>query len=257
MEQQAKRRRLLVTAGLCVLALFLLFPVKTLSARYFHSRALSIMKAEPVAEGPTEDIEMNLRQYQDAIKLLERAAVLEPSCAEYWKTQADLHLRLGNWLQVLESMGASLPAGAPRSAESFQKAEAALHEAIKLEPTNADYHFALAVVHDAVDSLSGRSEKELDRAIKAYPVNASLRYAVAIQHLTHGRPGQALEQATVLAKLAGTAESGPARAYLFSAFEIAWRATKDMQVVQGICPDEPKALQVLDEYMKWKGSGKN
>ena len=122
---------------------------------------------------------------------------------------------------------------------------------------NADHHFALAVLYDAVDSLSGRSEKELERATKAYPVNASLRYAVAVQHLMNGRAGQALEQAKVLAKLAGATESGPARSHLFSAFEIAWRATKDMQVVQGLCPDEPKALKVLDEYLKWKGSGKN
>jgi tetratricopeptide (TPR) repeat protein len=227
--------------------------VKTLSARYFHSRAQSIMKAGHVEEVTTEDIELTLHRYQDAIQSLEWAAMLESSWADHWKAKADLHLRLGSWLQVLESMGASLPDGAPRSAGSFQKAEAALHEAVKLEPTNADYHFALAVVYDAVDSLSGRSEKELDRAIKAYPVNAPLRYAVAVQHLTHGRPGQALEQATELAKLAGTAESGPARSHLFSAFEIAWRATKDMQVVQGLCPDEPKALKVLDEYLKWKG----
>jgi tetratricopeptide (TPR) repeat protein len=257
MELQAKRRRLFVTAGLCVTALLLMYPVKTLSSRYFHSRAVSIMKAGPVADGSTEYGEMTLRRYQDAIQSLERASALDPSRPDYRKAQADLHLRLANWMRILESMGEVLPSGAPTSAAVFQKAEAAFNEAIRLEPMNADHHFALAVLQDAVDSLSGRSEKELERAIKAYPVNASLRYAVAVQHLTHGRPGQALEQATVLAKLAGAAESGPARSQLFSAFEIAWRATKDMQVLQGLCPDQPKALLVLDEYMRRKGSGKN
>ena len=257
MEQQVKRQRLVVTAGLCVIALLLLYPVKTLSARYFHSHAVSIMKVRPVADGSAEYEEMTMRRYRDAIQSLERASALDPSRPDYRKAQADLNIHLGNWAQVLESIGLPLSEGAPRSAESFQKAEAALNEAIKLEPMNADNHFALAVLYDDVDSLSGRSEKELERATKAYPVNASLRYAVAVQHLMNGRAGQALEQATVLAKLAGAAESGPARSQLFSAFEIAWRATKDMQVVQGLCPDEPETLKVLDEYMKWKGSGKN
>ncbi len=257
MEQQTTGRRTLANAGLCILALLMLYPLGTLVAGYFHSRAVSVVRSGQAGEGIAEEVDVSLRRYEDAIRSMGRASAIEPYSPDHRTAAAELLLRLGKWVQVLESMDVPLPDGAPRSAETFKNAEAALQKAVSLEPTNADLHFLLAVLHDAVNPLSGRAEKELDRAINAYPASAPLRYAVAIQHLTNGRPGQALEQATALAKLAGTAESSTARGHLFSAFEIAWRATKDMQVVQGICPDEPKALKVLDEYLKWKGAAKS
>jgi tetratricopeptide (TPR) repeat protein len=228
-----------------------------LGGRYFYKQAASVLKAELPKDDPGQAAEMTLQRYRDALRTLERAAAFEPSRAAYWKAQADIHLRMGTWMKVLESMGETLPAGATPSAESFQKTESALQEAIKLDPVNADHHFALAALYDAMDNLSGKAEKELEVVIKAYPVNAERRNAVAVQHLLNGRPGQALEQATALARLVDAAEMGPAREHLFAAFEIAWRATKDVQVVQGLCPDEPKALKILDEYMKQKGLNKS
>lgn len=256
MEPQATGRRMLSNAGLCILALLILYPLGTLVGGFFHSRAVSVMRSGVAGEGAAEDATLSLRRYEDAIASMERATAVEPYKPDHRAAMAELLLRLGKWMQALESMDAQLPAGAPRSADTFEKAEAALQKAVSLEPTNPDLHLSLAVLHDAVNPLSGRAEKELDRAINAYPVNASLRYAVALQHLMNGRPGQALEQATVLARLAGGTGAAVNRSYLFSALEIAWRATKDMRVVQGICPDEPKALKVLDEYMRWKGAAK-
>jgi hypothetical protein len=256
MEQQTAQRRTLVNAGLCILAILILYPLGTLIAGYFHSRAVSVVKSSQAGEGIAEEVDVSLRRYEDAIRSMERASAIEPYSPDHRTAVAGLLLRFGKWMQVLESMDIQLSENAPRSTALFLKAEVALQEAVSLEPTNADLHFMLAVLHDAVNPLSGRAEKELDRAIIVYPVNSSLRYAIAIQHLMNGRPGQALEQATVLAKLAGGAGAAMNRPHLFSAFEIAWRATKDMQVVQGICPDEPKALKVLDEYLKWKGSGR-
>jgi hypothetical protein len=255
MEQQTIKRRLLANTGLCILALLILYPLGTLVAGYFHSEAVSIAKSGQAGEGIAEEVDVSLRRNEDAIRAMERASAVEPYSSDHRTAAAGMLLRLGKWLQVLESVDVEMPEGAPRSDTTFQKAEAMLREAVSFEPTNADLHFMLAILHDAVNPLSGRAEKELDRAIIVYPVNASLRYAVAVQHLMNGRPGQALEQATVLARLAGGAGPDINRARLFSAFEIAWRATKDMQVVQGICPDEPKALKVLDEYLKGKGSG--
>jgi tetratricopeptide (TPR) repeat protein len=226
----------------------LLYPVRTLIAGYFYYRAATVLKAPAPKNDPAKAAEQDLIQFLEAIPSLERASAFAPSRPDLWKAQADIHLRLGTWMSLLETMDSPLPPGAPPSAESFRKAEAALQKAIRLEPTNADHHFALAVLYDAMDNLSGRSEQEMDLAIRAYPVNAALRNAVAIQHLLAGRKGEALEHASVLARID---DSG---AYLMQAFEIAWRASDgDVQVVKGLATEAKDGEKAAVKFLASKG----
>ena len=232
-------------------ALLFLYPIRTLLAEYCQYRASSILRsrANRISVGVTEQ---SIPNYLTAIRSLEIASFVRGSKSGHQKAISELYLRIGIWTMAMETMNATIPEGLPSSKESYEKAEAALKKAIRLEPTNPDYHFALGALYDIVDKYSGLSGKELERAILAYPINTSLRYAVALQHLNAGRRGDALEHATALAGAVGDSFSF-SRSLLFKAFEIGWRATNDSQVVQGLSPDDPKALKVLQQYLKWKG----
>ena len=113
------------------------------------------------------------------------------------------------------------------------------------------------------------ADRELKRAADAYPASAPLRYALAMHYLLTGRKGDALEQARVLARIDDsyiTPESARkadimerqtpgylswlSRSYLYSALEIAWRVSKDPEVVKGIAPDTPDASQVVQLFME-------
>lgn len=248
-KKEIKTRWCLITA-LIVTAVLITFPVRSLLAGFYHYRTSSLLKAT----GNTgEEIEKYMRNHIPAMRSLDTAAWLLPSQSRYRKAQSELHLRMATWAKVIETVEEPLPPGLPPSTESFARAETALQSAIRLEPTNPDYHYALGVLYDIMNSHSGLSEQEFARAVSMFPVNSGLRYAVALQHLNAGRHGDALEHATALAQIEGRSFASNNRPWLFKAFEIAWRATKDAQVVQGISPENREALKVLKEYLKWKG----
>jgi tetratricopeptide (TPR) repeat protein len=248
------KNKYISVAAIGVAALLLIFPLRAVVGSYYYQRTFSLLldssNGREVVPPVTRE---TLPKYAAAIQSLETARSLVPSNAIYHKAVSELYAKLAIWAMVLEGLNVELPPAAPTSKQSFEKAEAAVKTAIRLEPTNPDHHIALAGLYDLMDKLSGLSEKELARAIQAYPVNAALRHAVALQHLNAGRPGDALEHARTLAKIEGAAVPGPNKTWLFNAFEIAWRATKDVQVVQGMAPDDPESLRVLREYLKWKG----
>ena len=102
------------------------------------------------------------------------------------------------------------------------------------------------------------------------PINLGipLRYSAAMHYLLTGRKGDALEQARILAKIddsyiirepehkADMIErqtpgylSMLAGSYLYSALEIAWRVSKDPEVVKGIAPDTPDAARVVQLFL--------
>lgn len=136
------------------------------------------------------------------------------------------------------------------------------------EPTNPDYHLALGRLYDSDRGDPNLAAGELRRAVNAYPVNAPLRYSVAMQHLLSGRKGDALEQARLLAKIDDSyiirkpehktdmiERQTPgylsmlAGSYLYSALEIAWRVSKDPEVVKGIAPDNTDAARVVQLFL--------
>ncbi|MBI3756321.1 MAG: hypothetical protein HY265_09190 [Deltaproteobacteria bacterium] len=210
--------------------------------------------------------------YMEAIKSLEKAVIFAPSKSIYHKALSDIYAKLGMWAEAMENMNAPLPAEALSSKKAFEAATGYLKTAINLEPTNPDYHLALGQFYDMSNGNISLAEKELAKALAAYPVNAPLRYAVARQHLLMGRKGDALEQARILANIDDgyiipesiekklMAErrtsyylSRLSGSYLFKALEIAWRVSKDPEVVKGIAPDNPDAKEVLELFLEWKG----
>ncbi len=45
------------------------------------------------------------------------------------------------------------------------------------------------------------------------------------------------------------------KSYLFAAFEIAWRVSKDKDVIRGIAPDNVYAEEVVALFFDWRGIG--
>ena len=173
----------------------------------------------------------------------------------------------------MEVAGLTIPADAPKSEFSFNLAERYLQAAIRLEPTNPDYHLALADLFEVYRHDPPRADVELKRAVAAFPFNGAVRYAVAMHYLLAGRTDDALAQARQLAQMDDsyilndsprkieTLERMPEwymeqlkRSYLFSALEIAWRITRDPLVVKSMVPDySPEALLVLVAFLDSKG----
>lgn len=95
-----------------------------------------------------------------------------------------------------------------------------------------------------------------------------------MQHLLSRRKGDALEQARILAKIDDSyiikdaeyktdmiERQTPAyiskltSSYLYSALEIAWRVSRDPEVVKGIAPDTPDATPVVQLFLESRGIG--
>jgi len=270
MNKDLTPRRHIIIAALVLLALILLsFPVRDLAAGYFYSRVAGILDDEATEGRDVLPIsEKAMPAYLEAIASLQTAAAIAPSRALYQGAIADLYTRLGKWSETMQSFKASLPAGAPTGRGAADKALFHLKRAVTLEPINPDYHLALGRLYDSDRGDPNLAAGELRKAVDAYPVNAPLRYSVAMQHLLSGRKGDALEQARLLAKLDDSyILSNPelktdmierqtpgylsmlAGSYLYSAFEIAWRASRDPEVVKGIAPDHPDAARVVQLFL--------
>lgn len=104
----------------------------------------------------------------------------------------------------------------------------------------------------------------LQKSAAIAPSRSLYQRALAMHYLSTGKKGDALEQARVLAKIddsyiiedslqkAYILERQPpgyisriTGSYLFGALEIAWRVSKDPDVVKGIAPDTPDAAPVV------------
>jgi tetratricopeptide (TPR) repeat protein len=251
----------------------LFFPVTSFLADYQYGRISSTL------DDPATDyidlkplLPATLPDYLAALRAAEHAGELEPSAAMYAATVAEQYTRLARWAVALDTPGAPLPAGVPESGSSFRQAELYLLRAIRLEPTNPDYHLALADVYEVYRHDPVRVDHELQLAAEAFPFNGAVRNAVAMHYLLAGRKEEALAQARLLAKnddsyiLYESPQKGDIlermpqwymnmlrRSYLFNAFEIAWRVSRDPQVVQSLVPDSPEAANVLEAFMDSKG----
>lgn len=257
-----------------VLLIFIVFIAgKDFLADHYYGRVANILD-----DPATEELDMKpvsaktMPDYLQAIASLNKAVALAPSHSFYLKARADLYAKLGRWAQTMESLAGSLPAGALSKQVCFENATADLTKAISLQPTNPDYHLALGqLYHERGDT---RADGEFTRALNAFPVNAPLRYSVTMHYLLSGGKDETLRQARILAKIDDSylftnlepeeiAYIRENRApyylstiygsYLFGAFEIAWRASEDAQVVKQIAPETLQAKEVLQAFLDSKG----
>lgn len=263
------KTKFLIAALVLLVLIMLSFPVRDLAAGYFYSRVAAILDDEATEGRDVLPIsEKAMPAYLEAIASLHAAAAIAPSRALYQGAIADLYTRLGSWAETMQSLKAGLPASAPTGRDAADKALFHLRRAVALEPTNPDYHLALGRLYDSDRGDPNLAAGELRRAVNAYPVNAPLRYSVAMQHLLSGRKGDALEHARLLAKLDDSYIlrkpehktdmierqmpgylSMLAGSYLYSALEIAWRVSKDPEVVKGIAPDNTDAARVVQLFL--------
>ena len=264
------KAKFLLIAAIVLLALIMLsVPVRDLAADYCYRRVAAILDDEATEGLDVLPIsEKAMPTYLEAIASLQTAAAIAPARALYQGALADLYTRLGKWAETMQSLKASVPAGTLSGRDAMDKALFHLRRAVVLEPTNPDYHLALGRLYDSDRGSPKLAADELRKAVDAYPVNAPLRYSLAMQHLISGRKGDALEQARLLAKLDDSyilrkpehktdmiERQTPgylsmlAGSYLYSALEIAWRVSKDPEVVKGIAPDTPDATPVVQLFL--------
>ena len=262
------RIAILLTGGL-----LLLFPVTSFVADYQYGRISRILD-DPATEFLDQKplLSATLPDYLSALKAAETAQLLEPSQGMYAATVAEQYTRLGRWANALALSGIPLPAGLPGRDHSFAQAERYLQVAIACEPTNPDHHLALADIYEIYRKDPVKVDTELKLTGDAFPFNGAVRNAVAMHYLLAGRKDKALEQARLMALCddsyilnespgkADTLERMPqwymdflCRSYLYSAFEIAWRVTKDPKVIQSMAPASPEASNVLVAFADRKG----
>jgi O-Antigen ligase len=142
----------------------------------------------------------SLPDYLAALHAAEKAQALEPTRALYAATVAEQYTRLGRWAAALKLPDTPLPAGVPERDHSFRQAERYLQSAIGLEPTNPDYHLALADIYEVYRKDPVKVDTELKLAAAAFPFNGAVRNAVAMHYLLADQKYEALEQARLLAK---------------------------------------------------------
>jgi O-antigen ligase len=269
----APRRLVAVVFAVALAALLLPFPVRGFLADY-HSRIAERLLDDPATE--TLDVlpiaQASLPDYGAAAVHLRKAAGLQPLQAPNRKALADIQAAIGTWSETIEGLGEKLPAGALPAEVARAAAVAELREAIRLDPTNADLHLALARVHRSSPRDAARADAELRAAVEAWPGSAPVRHAVATEYLLAGRRGEALEHAAALARLDDSyvLPDGPRKelmiegraayvamlrdSYLFRALEIAWRASGGhIKAVERIVPANNDAKAVLEAFREWKG----
>lgn len=260
-----------VASGLVVL---LYFPVMTFSSDYYHGKAVRLLD-DP--NTPYQDVlpisEKTIGNYNAALKSLKKAASINPFISAYPAELGGLYAKLEKWIKIMEGISAPVPAEAVKKEEAYRNATRYIRKAVSLEPTNPWYHLSLGQLYETGNNPE-MADKELKRAVISAPANIDLRYSVAIQYLLTGKSGDALEQARNIAAL-DTSYLPPDsirgalmsemmtdsylsmiyNSYLFKALEIAWRGTRDPDVVKGITPDNPDAKKAVSLFLESKGYG--
>jgi tetratricopeptide (TPR) repeat protein len=250
-----------------------LLSARDLVADHYYGRVAGILDDKATEELDLKPIsESSMPDYIEAVRSLKTASSLVPSRSAALKALSDLYARLGRWAETMESLNAPLPAAALSKKDAFENAITYLQRAVSLEPTNPDYHLALGELYETARRDATRADAEFVKAMEAFPINEPARYAVAMHYLLTGRKAEALNQARLLARLDDSyiipespkktymiERRPPAylsmlyNSYLFRALEIAWRVSKDSDVIRGIAPDTPDAREVLQAFMEWKG----
>jgi tetratricopeptide (TPR) repeat protein len=210
--------------------------------------------------------------YMFAAEKMQDASVYKPGSSYYLRELAAIHSMLGSWYMTMDSLGSEPFNYSVKKDEAYQKAIDATVQAIRLEPTNPDTHLQLAKILELSGAELNEVAAELRNALRSYPGNSPVRYAVAAQYLRLGMKEKALEHSRTLAELDESYMAHFAadkddwvgglnpfiiqryyRSYLFSALELAWRASGDINVVASIAPLNDDAGEVLLLFLDWRG----
>ncbi|MFZ3071748.1 MAG: hypothetical protein WA162_00690 [Thermodesulfobacteriota bacterium] len=251
------------------------FPLRTILSSYFVYRAnvsITNVDAEIGESSMKPIIPETILDYEAALRYLGFAKKITPGNSRIFKDSAELRARLGKWKEIVTALKGGEDYGNLVTDGEYPAAIEDIRKAIFLEPTNPEYHLALAKLYAGSPGGEASAKNELERAVKAYPVNAPLRQAVANQYLLAGMKGEAIAEARELARLdviylvpeyiKGSIYEEAWRSetisrihgsYLFAAFELVWRASGDRDVISGIAPDNPEAKEVLDAFFEWRG----
>ena len=269
-----KSKALSAIAVAVVFGFLLLFPLRLLIGDWYSSRVVTMLDDRTTEERDVVALtEASLPLYLEAEVILRKAAELMPLNAQYQKAVADMDGKLARWVEVMGHLKAPVPAVAPAAAGMYEQAGRLLQRAIELDPTNADYHLAMAQFAREQEQNSTTMDRELKRAAASYPINSNLRLAIAMQYLLAGRTADALEQARTLAAIddgyiypasPGKSQiiaSRPpwyvarlANSNLCRAYEIAWRATNgDAMVIRDMTPNVPEAHHAMALFLEGKG----
>jgi len=272
------RNYTLSAAVVLITAVLVFFPLKGLVSEYFNFIAYSAIDDRTTGHRDSKPISQETSpDYLKAAERLETAAYISKSRAVYYKDAAGIYAAIARWNEAMSHAGGAqgltgagitgLDTGA-----LYAKALFNLEKAAGLTPVNPWYHLTMAGVHEDFHPGSGLAEKHLGMAVSAYPVNVEVRFIAAREHLNKGRIKEAAAEAAVVAKTDESyiikdglmrekvlTDRGRAYykkyggSYLFKAFEIIWRAKKDINAVKEACPGNPDAVEVLRIFMEQKG----
>ena len=272
-ELKGRRTSIIAALVLLVTAVFLLHPLRVLCAGYYYSSAMKMLDGSEEWGIRVKDLTVeSVEDYLSSAALLESATWYQPSNPLHHYVVGDIYLRLYKWLSLLESLDAEPNSLKLTTEDAFRHATVSLTRAIMLEPTNPDYHLALGMLNFAPSGDYILAEKELQMAVEVAPLNAPIRYKVTMEYLLAGRNGYALEHARALAEMSGEykvplhirgtereelhpflSHRAMLKSYLFAAFEAAWRASGDPEVVRGIAPGNPYSEEALALFFEWRG----
>ncbi|MBI5971337.1 MAG: O-antigen ligase family protein, partial [Deltaproteobacteria bacterium] len=272
------RNYMLSAAAVLIPAFLAFFPVKGLVSEYYWFTAYSAIDDRTTDYADSKPISIETApDYLEAAGRLETASYISKNRAVYYKDAAGIYAALARWNEAVSHAGGAqgstgaaatgLDAGA-----LYAKAVYNLEKAVELTPVNPWYHLTLSGVHEDFHPGSGLSEKHLRLSVSSYPVNVEVHFIAAREHLNKGRIMEAAAEALAAAKTDDSyiiedallregvmAERGMAYyrnyggSYLFKAFDIIWRAKKDINSVKEACPDNPDAIEVLRIFMEQKG----
>jgi len=267
---ELRGRKPVVFAVLAVsLTLALLYrPARAFIADYKHGSIQTILDNKETEVVDTIPLNTkSLPLYLEALEAAKSAASIEPMRPKYHKALSNYYAKLGNRAKIEEFLGMPKPQGMLLSKDYFELAIEELRLAIGVAPVDYEAHLTMGVIFDSMKASPELSEEAYERAAKVFPVNVLVRYAIVRQYLSTDRPGRALEHARALAaaddtyKLPDTIykkeimeirpghyQTKITKSYLYKALDVAWRVSKDRQVVKGIVPNNDEAKVVLETF---------
>ena len=230
------------------------------------ANALKLDKNFAEAHYQLAQVDLHLKQYQQAYIELQRAVDLQPSNFDARLGLANL-LLLGGKTADAQQQANALMATQPNNADlhallsaialrSSNKdlALAEMQRAADLDPKRASFHESMAMLRAADPSQTGAVEAELQKAVALEPKSVTTRTMLASFYMKNQRWGEAEQQCW--AAIAADPKSLPAReaiTRLFLAQGNQARAEEILRQTSKDLSDNPQAVQVLADYYVAQG----
>ncbi len=255
-----------------LLVFFMAHPISSLAGYLHYSTSKKILASDDKEmKGFKVLTKDSYSDYLEAIESLKKAIWYSPKKPAYSRELSEIYAHMGRWHKLLEDIGENEVVKLKKSKTFLSHATRALEEAVRKNPSDYDNYLALAKLYFEEGGVTKKEEACVETAVFLAPQNIPLRYGVARYFLLTGRSGDAIKHASFLANLdtsyiikdriSGKKRSRTStstlrtyqESYLFSAFEIAWRASNDTEVLRGILPDHPDAVEALAYFLEWRG----